>query len=587
MVRIKQIRAKAVRGLRDLDLALDGKSLLLYGENGSGKSSLVDALELLFRGSIQHLEGTQGISVQRHGAHIELGREAVEITCTFDPGGVAITRTFETPPTIPHSLQAYWSDTTRTDFLRRAQLLHFIHADPADRFRLLGQFIGLDELDKVELSFMRARDQLQAARDAASNEIDRIRQRLASICPTGTGEPDDVLRALNKRAVGLGLAEIRDIDEIKLTTGLWRQSARQEDSEKIAQLTRLRTEAIAIDIGDLPSDLDEHRSAYGGWVQRRADLARLTEARFLEQGEEMLRARDIGTCPLCEQDFDRGQVLTDVIRRRRQLDALSSEFAAFRQQSGRLSTRLGTLAKRVRALVQVLWSEVDEDATFKRRLSDAADVVDRSAREVEESTTFESTPDWRAVKSSVQCIGDDARKLADAAAAKTNALAATETDKAIFALVLDCEQLNREVKELNRRSTEFEAASDHASWAAHVFESFSTCKKDEVRETYEAIEGDVNEYYRRLHPDDQHAEIQLRLLEGRRASSVLTMCSFGNEATDPRALTSEGHLDSLGVCIFLAFVKRFATASRLIVLDDVVIALPPEKLTILCGDRLG
>jgi hypothetical protein len=48
------------------------------------------------------------------------------------------------------------------------------------------------------------------------------------------------------------------------------------------------------------------------------------------------------------------------------------------------------------------------------------------------------------------------------------------------------------------------------------------------------------------------------------------MTSFGRKDEDPRALTSEGHLDSLGLCIFLAFVKNFNGGCQLLVLDDVV-----------------
>jgi hypothetical protein len=45
---------------------------------------------------------------------------------------------------------------------------------------------------------------------------------------------------------------------------------------------------------------------------------------------------------------------------------------------------------------------------------------------------------------------------------------------------------------------------------------------------------------------------------------------YGRAGEDPRALASEGHLDSLGLCIFLAFVKNFYADCSIIALDDVV-----------------
>jgi recombinational DNA repair ATPase RecF len=49
-VKIKTINIHAFRGIPDLELQLDGKNLLLRGENGTGKSSIVEAIEFFFTG---------------------------------------------------------------------------------------------------------------------------------------------------------------------------------------------------------------------------------------------------------------------------------------------------------------------------------------------------------------------------------------------------------------------------------------------------------------------------------------------------------------------------------------------------------
>ena len=59
-IRLKTIGIHAIRGIPDLELELDGKSLLLEGENETGKSSIVDAIEFFFTGKISHLEGIRG-----------------------------------------------------------------------------------------------------------------------------------------------------------------------------------------------------------------------------------------------------------------------------------------------------------------------------------------------------------------------------------------------------------------------------------------------------------------------------------------------------------------------------------------------
>jgi AAA15 family ATPase/GTPase len=45
---IDQIQVQNFRGIRRLDLLVEGRNLIVVGENGAGKSSLVDALEYFF-----------------------------------------------------------------------------------------------------------------------------------------------------------------------------------------------------------------------------------------------------------------------------------------------------------------------------------------------------------------------------------------------------------------------------------------------------------------------------------------------------------------------------------------------------------
>ena len=61
MATIEKIKIKGFRGVRDeLELTLpNSKSLLLYGDNGSGKSSILDAIEWFLTDSVSHLKGEE------------------------------------------------------------------------------------------------------------------------------------------------------------------------------------------------------------------------------------------------------------------------------------------------------------------------------------------------------------------------------------------------------------------------------------------------------------------------------------------------------------------------------------------------
>lgn len=55
-MKIKNFKIKGLRGIRnDLFLELNNQSILLYGDNGSGKSSISDAFEWYYKDEIEHL----------------------------------------------------------------------------------------------------------------------------------------------------------------------------------------------------------------------------------------------------------------------------------------------------------------------------------------------------------------------------------------------------------------------------------------------------------------------------------------------------------------------------------------------------
>jgi len=69
MVKIKSIDIYGIRGIKDcLTLDLKEKSVLVFGENGSGKSSLADAIEWYYSDGIKHLASEEIESTKGRGA---------------------------------------------------------------------------------------------------------------------------------------------------------------------------------------------------------------------------------------------------------------------------------------------------------------------------------------------------------------------------------------------------------------------------------------------------------------------------------------------------------------------------------------
>jgi predicted ATP-dependent endonuclease of OLD family len=72
-MKIKSITIKKFRGLVDFTFPLNKKNALIVGENGTGKSGVIDAIDFLFTGNLIRLGGTgsKGLSINKYGKHID------------------------------------------------------------------------------------------------------------------------------------------------------------------------------------------------------------------------------------------------------------------------------------------------------------------------------------------------------------------------------------------------------------------------------------------------------------------------------------------------------------------------------------
>jgi hypothetical protein len=193
-IEISKIEIRAFRGIPDLILALNGNSLLLRGENGSGKSSIIDAIELFFTGTVAHLVGTKGLSVQDHAPHVKYGPDDVKICVTFNPGNFRLERTLNSSLSIPNELVSFFKIAESGTFiLRRPQLLEFIMSKPADRFRAIGNIIGIERLDQVELELMRLRDDRKGEVESRKREIDSKFMDLSNLLDKKIEKKEDII----------------------------------------------------------------------------------------------------------------------------------------------------------------------------------------------------------------------------------------------------------------------------------------------------------------------------------------------------------------------------------------------------------
>ena len=583
VVKIKTINIHAFRGIPDLELQLDGKNLLLRGENGTGKSSIVEAIEFFFTGKIFHLEGTRGLSLQRHGPHVNFEANDVNVELIFNPGSVSLNRTFESSSLPPEQFKDYFQITQKGAFiLRRSQILTFIMSNPADRFRAIGSIIGIEPLDAIELEMMRVRDNLKGEIDSKEDKIDGLTSDLSTIIGKDITKVEDVLPALNEMLQEADLPLIKSLEDVdKHAEEMLKTVKKAESIDRIGVFNEVlettKTELIALEV---IGELNDFNNKVKHLLQEDIRLD-LSVADLLESGRKVIEEEEMDICPLCEHKIDRGRLLAKIDNRLETLRNLSEKASEIRTMYVPLKNKLNQIADKVDAIISKIESfpELADEKSkliekiaflkeFVPHITSAKNLKDVIPVQVFDKQKNEINGVWTSISTKCSQVLDT--------------IGLTEDEKKVLDIVRLIEQTRSKTTELSKTLAELKIYQYRFDLAEKIFSTFSETKKTKIQEIYNSIQGNIQSFYSSLHPNELHKNIELTVALGRRASTELRMESFGREGEDPRALTSEGHLDSLGLCIFLGFVKKFNECCSLIVLDDVVSTVDAKHRENIC-----
>lgn len=579
MTRLQALHVRAFRGIPDLTLPFDGGSIVLGGGNGTGKSAVVDALEFLYTGSIVSLAGTQGLSLREHGPHIQARAADTCVSGTFsDPGGVVTRQLIGGVETAP-ALQAHVLQGQRLAFvLRRVQLQHFIHATPADRYRSMADLFGAEDLQRTETA-------LKHAWDMAEREAVGIRAQLAQVelqlsdLPEDAAE-QDVLHMANEALAGAGSAyTLSDVtDAARVRTEVLRAVAAQRANPQTEAMNRLQVE-LERGIGGtrVRAALAEYLALLAG-PPGGAPAHGLELLQLLRRGREYVSQTHGSHCPLCRQNVDEHDLLAQLVARVARLEEVSLHDQRLTETRQALRETLDDLLARLRTL-EGLQRPANVEAP-RSPLANWAHILRESLRagtfteSREMAARFtEALDEWEAW--SAETIGALQARLGGGDDDRLRGL------QSVLA-VLDevtrrqttAERVDQQRKQLcaeQERLARSTAVADRAIALAEAsYTTFNRVKNETIQQIYDDLRADLVELYDQLHPGEGHGMLAIAMDPRKRGSADLRMGFYGREGGDPRAFASEGHLDSLGLCIFLAFVRRFNGDWPLLVLDDVV-----------------
>jgi energy-coupling factor transporter ATP-binding protein EcfA2 len=592
-MRLLELEIHNVRGIRHLRLRPDGDNLVIWGPNGSGKSAVVDAIDFLLTGRISRLSGrgTAGITLRAHGPHIDCEPRDAKVRGLFSLAQEATPVSIERCMATPSWVQCP-SDVKRRlqpilDLARRGQhvltrrdILRYITAERGTRGQEIQALLDLRDLARIRKALVQTNRQLKAQREAAKSAVATAKAAVGATVG-GKGYSDSaVLRFVNARRRILQGEALRQVKGRHLKEGIVPPAPMPRDkvvnSAIFKQDVSSLIAAISEDSIRLMMSRERQLRSLLKTIRSDPQLQReLSRSELIQLGLRLIG--ESGECPLCEARWPPGK-LRRVLEGRLQKALLVAE-----QQSDVEDT-----ASHMISLVDNVLANLENVARSAERagLRRQIGVLRKWRADLEAlahilSKPVDRYPDPRfdaeqvghmLAPSVIREVLAEAESLVEA-----NFPQATSQQTAWDTLT----RLDENLKGLAKAERALARAVASQRKAEILLRKFEAVRDRVLGRLYDEVGDRLAELYRMLHEADEGRFEACLRPEG--AGLNIEVEFFGRGKHPPHALHSEGHQDSLGMCLYLALAERLTEGLiDLVILDDVVMSIDADHRRRVC-----
>jgi energy-coupling factor transporter ATP-binding protein EcfA2 len=543
--KVQRLVMRAFRGIPG-EMIVDlgkGDSIVVYGDNGTGKSTIADALEWYFTGEIELLSHEGRQHAVRHVGGDDNDVTSVEVVTTGALGGKAVFPDERQPDT--------FQVTRRETFLLRGRTLaDFINKTKTEKWKALVEILGLDAIESLREDLQRARNELRKESKAAEELVQQYRRALASGDETVTHE--SVLSNLQQICEMLGVDPPASLDQavgplwLSAAVGASAASAKPNDRESVlAEIKALVTPT-----------LDARMVKSWNTLVSSERVGLLPRAAVVREGKRLVETRSIGgRCPLCGQSVNEKDLakrieraLVEVMEASHELERVRDPIVQWAQDLRAAHDKRASLHKSASAMGLNLQPLASFPAAGLPTSLDSLAAVDTEAI----TGYLTELRKWDSA----------ARDLAREASSSSGPSA---RDTQLVMLAALCEQI-RGWRQAERKAARAVRALDLAD---RVFDAYQTKQKADLAEILKRISQRVAHIYAALHPGENLDEAVS--IEPWTAKGVeLAVEFYGSRQRPPHGVLSESHLNSLAISLFLATAEQFNAQLGFLLLDDVI-----------------
>ncbi len=584
MIRLRKLDISGFRGARfdlPLDFTKDHRSVSIFGENATGKSTVTDALEWFLLDKIEHLwrEDCNEAALR----NVLLGdKDSSVVSLEFSDAGLNGNKTLgpDLKTAAANKSAAFKSFlekvATERIFLRHAQITNIVAKRKGEKREWIAKIIGYQAITDFRGAIQSTFNALQRdpSYGAAKQLADNAQNELFKIASGIIASEHELFDKANELIKPYGLA-------VTISDRLTYREALQQLGGKISQpegakikfrLEQMRKECDAFSgsVTTLLSVMDAFVLPYNELTEDKSAVSQLNIGQFLTAGQTVIEAGHFSEqrCPFCLTPYELEQLREEVEGRIEKIAQIRGKYeeartlkAAFIQAADALIVACKPLAANYGGLEK-----------FKTLTTEAVKALATINSWVTATNNgFSNFQPVMLAQQDVDAINAfEALVKSHSTLAKSEgeALEFSEQEKRLVETIGQVRDLEKQFDQYQKNTAIVQVFEKQILALTNMFDRFVPVQNATLQAVLDRISKDVGAYYTALHPKENVDKVRLSVVG---EEGIEFEYQFhGTTTYPPMKYMSESHLNSLGICLFLASAKLFNTASRFLVLDDIV-----------------
>jgi DNA repair exonuclease SbcCD ATPase subunit len=584
-MKVESLTIKKFRGIKNLTIPFNGKSWVIQGRNGSGKSGVVDAIEFALSGKIGRLsgEGRGDVSVKEHGPHVDSRKSPEEAEVTLGLDFVSgdklklfrnckVPTKFTSEPKLEQSREVYFGNEI---VLSRREILKFVLTEPGKRSKEVQALLKIEKLDEIRSALKTLSNRVSATFDAEERDFEKAKSKLKEWLQVAELNKDEFLTVVNTHRAKLQLPALTEIsDEFRIHEGIKQTGQSRVFLNKVELNTSVKTiRSILKDEKNVfAQDSSEFMQMIAELLEKESDLQKLNRLTFYEAGLPLINTPN---CPFCDQAWPQDDLKSLVRQKVTDLSGIKSlktkvetKFLKLKAHWKNLLDEIQSFEEKIKkedsfSLINLKQIKSDIDLALQIHANEYLKVQTRLAKPDTLGLTFESN----------NALGE----LEDLKS-KINALPEKADEEKATEFLVICQERYENYKASKKR---YEYQKKKRKLATLALETFNISSEEYLNDLYKEIEQDFSKFYQIVNHDDEASFTGSLLADA--GSLDFKVDFFDKGKFPPAAYHSEGHQDGMGLCLYLALMKKIlGNQFTLAILDDVLMSIDEEHKKSFC-----